>query len=75
MNNRICSLIVCLSISASLGLCAPGPNVPVATAQSATEASVSSVPASSIEKAVGQANKDGGVAARVMGKINRRAAS
>ena len=77
MNDRICSLIVCLSISssASLGLCAPGPNVPVAIAQSATEASVSSVPASSIEKAVGQANKDGSVAARVMGKLSNAVSS
>ena len=71
MKKTICSLIIFVSIGsiASLGLCESGPNVPVATGKSATEASVASVPASPTDKALTQANKDSAASARVMEKL------
>jgi len=71
MKKAICSLIIFFSIGsiASLGLCESGPNAPVATGKSVTEANVSSVPASLSEKAVGQANKESGASPRVIEKL------
>jgi len=71
MKNAICCLIICLSVGsiASLGHCESGPNAPATTGKSLAEASLSSVPASLTEKAVGQANKDSAASARVMEKL------
>ena len=71
MNNTIRPLIICLSISsiASVGLCESGPDVPRATAKSATEDGVVSALTPKTDKAMAEPNTDSSASAQVMEKL------
>lgn len=77
MKYAFCSLIGWLLIysTASLGLCEPGPTMPVAAGKSTTDATSSSAAVSPSEKALGQASKDSGIPAHVMEKLSNAVSS